>query len=86
MDLFCSEHGFDKIQAVPELFQKASRRCWPTLSNVLAAPIAQHRELAVLERLTMGESIKEIAAFEGITERTVRFHLQRIRGSFTPMI
>jgi len=37
------------------------------------------RETAVLERRAKGEIIKQIAAAEGISERTVRAHLQHIK-------
>jgi DNA-binding CsgD family transcriptional regulator len=37
------------------------------------------REEAILERRAMGEIAKQIATAEGISERTVREHLQRIK-------
>jgi DNA-binding CsgD family transcriptional regulator len=37
------------------------------------------RERAILERRAMGEIAKQIAIAEGISERTVREHLQQIK-------
>jgi DNA-binding CsgD family transcriptional regulator len=37
------------------------------------------REQAILDRRAMGDLIKQIAAAQAISERTVRMHLQRIK-------
>jgi len=50
----------------------ASQRAFP--HNLLTA-----REQAILKRRVHGEAQKLIAANEGISERTVREHLQRIK-------
>ena len=42
-------------------------------------PLLTERETAILERRAMGEIIKQIAAAQGISGRTVRMHLQRIK-------
>ena len=42
-------------------------------------PLLSSRETSVLERRSLGEVIKQIAVAEGITDRTVRMHLQRIK-------
>lgn len=42
-------------------------------------PLLTQREITVLERRVMGEAIKHIAAEEGIAERTVTMHLQRVK-------
>lgn len=56
---------------VPSLVQ-ASQRAYPRT-------LLTKRETAVLERRAMGEIVKQIARAEGITDRTVRMHLQRIK-------
>ena len=61
--------SFDLV--VP-LLVEASQRAYP---NTLLTK----RETAVLKRRAMGEIIKQIAAAEGISERTVREHLGRIK-------
>jgi len=60
---------FDLV--VPMLVE-ASQRAYP---NTLLTK----RETAVLKRRAMGEIIKQIAVAEGISERTVREHLQHIK-------
>jgi DNA-binding CsgD family transcriptional regulator len=60
---------FDTI--VPLLVQ-ASQRAYPRA-------LLTKRETAVLKRRAMGEIIKQIATAEGISERTVREHLQQIK-------
>jgi DNA-binding CsgD family transcriptional regulator len=56
---------------VPWLVE-ASQRAYPRT-------LLTKRETAVLERRAKGEIIKQIAAAEGISERTVREHLQQIK-------
>ena len=56
---------------VPVLAQALQRAC--------PRPLLTKRETAILERRTMGEIGKQIAAAEGISERTVREHLQHIK-------
>ena len=60
---------FDRV--VP-LLVEASQRAYP---NTLLTT----RETAVLTRRAMGELSKQIAVAEGISERTVREHLQHIK-------
>jgi DNA-binding CsgD family transcriptional regulator len=60
---------FDSI--VPSLV-RASRRAYPR-------KLLTNRERTILERRAMGEITKQIAAAEGISERTVREHLQQIK-------
>ena len=60
---------FDSI--VPSLVQ-ASQRAYPR-------SLLTNRERVILERRAMGQITKQIAAAEGISERTVREHLQRIK-------
>ncbi len=62
-----------------ELFQSIAPMLAKALKRACPRPLLSNRELAVLERRAMGESLKVIAASKGITERTVRFHLQRIK-------
>ena len=56
---------------VPFLVQ-ASQHAYPRA-------LLTKRETAVLERRAMGEITKQIAASEGISERTIREHFQRIK-------
>ena len=56
---------------VPWLVQ-ASQRAYPRT-------LLTKRETAILERRAMGEITKQIAGAEGISERTVREHLQQIK-------
>jgi DNA-binding CsgD family transcriptional regulator len=56
---------------VPWLVE-ASQRAYPR-------SLLTKRETAILERRAMGEITKQIAAAEGINERTVREHLQQIK-------
>ncbi len=51
---------------------RASQRAYPRT-------LLTKRETVVLERRAMGEITKKIAAAEGISERTVREHLQHIK-------
>jgi DNA-binding CsgD family transcriptional regulator len=60
---------FDSI--VPSLVQ-ASRRAYPR-------SLLTKRERGILARRAMGQITKQIAAAEGISERTVREHLQQIK-------
>ena len=56
---------------VPFLVQ-ASQRAYPRA-------LLTKRETAILERRAMGEITKQIAMAEGISERTIREHFQRIK-------
>jgi DNA-binding CsgD family transcriptional regulator len=56
---------------VPSLVE-ASQRAYPR-------SLLTKREMAILERRAMGQITKQIAAAEGISERTVREHLQQIK-------
>ena len=56
---------------VPVLAEALMRAC--------PRPLLTDRERAILERRAMGELIKQIASAQGISERTVRMHLQRIK-------
>ena len=56
---------------VPVLAQALQRAC--------PRPLLTKRETGILERRTMGEIAKQIAAAEGISERTIREHLQHIK-------
>ena len=60
---------FDSI--VPSLVQ-ASQRAYPR-------SLLTKRETAILERRALGQITKQIATEEGISERTVREHLQMIK-------
>ena len=51
---------------------QASQRAYPRA-------LLTKRETAILERRAMGEITKQIAGAEGISERTVREHLQQIK-------
>ena len=67
----CRAHLKQFDQILPVL-AKTLRRCCPR-------PLLTKREAIVLERRTMGELIKQIAAAEKISQRTVRKHLQSIK-------
>ncbi len=69
-----------KVQAYRARFETvvpwlvaASQRAYPRT-------LLTKREAAVLERRAMGEITKQIAVAEGISERTVREHLQQIKS------
>lgn len=49
------------------------------LRQAYPRPLLTLREMTILERRMMGEAIKHIAAEEGIAERTVTMHLQRVK-------
>ena len=65
------------------LHLKTFKKMLPALCDALrrAHPhqLLTKRETAVLERRAMGEITKQIAGAEGISERTVREHLQQIK-------
>lgn len=67
----CRAHLTRFETIVPVLAQALKRAC--------PRPLLTERERAILERRAMGEIIKQIAAAQGISERTVRMHLQRIK-------
>ena len=62
---------------------KAFRFLLPCLCKALRQacprPLLTDREVTILERRVMGEAIKQIAGEEGIAERTVTMHLQRVK-------
>jgi len=64
-------------------YLKPFRRLVPLLCRALQQscprPLLSVREQAILDRRAMGDLIKQIAAGQGISERTVRMHLQRIK-------
>jgi len=49
------------------------------LKRACPHPLLSKRETSILERRAMGEIAKQIASREGISERTVREHLQHIK-------
>ena len=59
------------VSIVPFLVQ-ASQRAYPRA-------LLTKRETAILERRAMGEITKQIGRSEGISERTIREHFQRIK-------
>ena len=59
------------VSIVPFLVQ-ASQRAYPRA-------LLTKRETAILERRAMGEITKQIGMAEGISERTIREHFQRIK-------
>lgn len=67
----CRAHVKRFEAIVPVLAQALTRAC--------PRPLLTERERAILERRAMGEIIKQIASVQGISERTVRMHLQRIK-------
>jgi DNA-binding CsgD family transcriptional regulator len=62
-----------RVETVLPWLVSASQRAYPRT-------LLTKREAAVLERRAMGEITKQIAVSEGISERTVREHLQQIKG------
>ena len=64
-------------------YLKPFRKLVPLLCRALQQscprPLLTAREQAILDRRAMGELIKQIAAAQGTSERTVRMHLQRIK-------
>ena len=62
-----------------EPFQSIVRPLSEALMQAYPRPLLSSRETSVLERRSLGEVIKQIAVAEGITDRTVRMHLQRIK-------
>jgi DNA-binding CsgD family transcriptional regulator len=67
----CRAHLQQFELVVPVLAQALQRAC--------PRPLLTKRETAILQRRTMGEITKQIAAAEGISGRTVREHLQSIK-------
>ena len=67
----CRAH-LKRFETIVPVLAQALRQACPR-------PLLTERERAVLERRAMGELIKQIAAAQGISERTVRMHLQRIK-------
>lgn len=62
-----------RFELVVPILAKALQRACPR-------PLLTRREIAILEHRTMGKIAKEIAQVEGISEGTVREHLQRIKS------
>lgn len=62
-----------RFESVVPILAKALQRACPR-------PLLTTRETAILEHRTMGKIAKEIAEAEGISEGTVREHLQRIKN------
>jgi DNA-binding CsgD family transcriptional regulator len=67
----CRAH-VNRFDAIVPLLARALRQACPR-------PLLTERERDILERRAMGEIIKQIASAQGISERTVRMHLQRIK-------
>jgi len=67
----CRTHLKRFQMLVPILSQALTRAC--------PRPLLTKREITILERRSMGELIKQIAVAQGISDRTVRMHLQRIK-------
>jgi DNA-binding CsgD family transcriptional regulator len=61
-----------RFESIVPWLVEASQRAYPH-------SLLTKREAAVLERRALGEITKKIAAAEGISERTVTMHLQRIK-------
>jgi DNA-binding NarL/FixJ family response regulator len=61
-----------RFGSIVPLLVQASQRAYPR-------SLLTKRETAVLERRAMGEITKQIATSEGISERTIREHFQRIK-------
>lgn len=62
----------EPFESIVPALVRASQRAYPRT-------LLSKRETDILERRAMGEIIKQIARAEGITDRTVRMHLQRIK-------
>ena len=67
----CRAH-LKRFESIVPFLAQALRQACPR-------PLLTERERAILERRAMGDLIKQIAAAQGISERTVRMHLQRIK-------
>jgi DNA-binding NarL/FixJ family response regulator len=82
-DLFIHFSLTMRTESLARLHFKTFHRMLPSLCDALcrAHPrqLLTSRETAVLQRRTMGEITKQIAVMEGISERTVREHLQSIK-------
>lgn len=61
-----------QFNAIVPALVEASQRAYPR-------SLLTKRETAILERRAMGQITKQIATAEGISERTVREHLQQIK-------
>ena len=62
-----------------EQFQMVIRALSEALMRAYPRPLLSSRETSILERRALGEPPKQIALTEGITDRTVRMHLQRAK-------
>ena len=62
-----------------EQFQVIIRPLSQALMRAYPRPLLSSREISILERRALGELVKQIAAAEGITDRTVRMHLERAK-------
>jgi DNA-binding CsgD family transcriptional regulator len=71
-----SEEG---CQRYLKQFQKLVPLLCRALRQSCPRPLLTAREQAILDRRAMGDLIKQIASAQGISERTVRMHLQRIK-------
>jgi DNA-binding CsgD family transcriptional regulator len=67
----CRAH-LQQFELIVPVLAKALQRACPR-------PLLTKRETTILQRRTMGEIAKQIAAAEGISGRTVREHLQSIK-------
>lgn len=62
-----------------ELFNAIVPALSEALMRAYPRPLLSSRETSILERRALGELPKQIAVTEGITDRTVRMHLQRAK-------
>lgn len=69
----------ESCQAYLKRFEKLVPMLCRALQQACPRPLLTAREQAILDRRAMGDLIKQIAAAQGISERTVRMHLQRIK-------
>ena len=62
----------EQFQMIIQALSEALMRAYPR-------PLLSSRETSILERRALGELPKQIAETEGISDRTVRMHLQRAK-------
>ena len=69
----------ESCRASVKLFRLLLPSLCAALRQACPRPLLTDREVTILERRVMGEAIKQIAGEEGIAERTVTMHLQRVK-------
>lgn len=69
----------ENCQRYLKQFQKLVPILCRALQRACPRPLLTERERAILDDRAMGALIKQIAAAQAISERTVRMHLQRIK-------